>query len=798
MANYFSIENPQTVTNTTQNFGFVAHKLNPVNINDNLTAHGDDLNKMGSSIPTPFARLFLFNLAFEQVNKEEEDAPGSGHKGIIDVNDPKQQRIPSGYHYLVSECLDMLEFIYKYGDRKEFGIREWNFTSDCNALNQSKNKGHNELGQALSSPHELHSPISVIRNINEIYIFTWNGKIIGGTSPKTIVYTSPNLKEAIKDENFIGDQGNVLFDNNVSTPLYERTEAFRRFMYLYMMIDMKGVDNIHAIKKYIENSRDNYDKNLYQDMEVEGLVENPEHNNVKQLTERKIGEIASGNINLYIADNTPVLGDYLIEPTTQNELWGREYVNGVSVEVSTPMVLTENGNRDFVYINDRQWIRGKDRIENPLPEHITDRTLPGTTYKYPYLTVDDFLESHIIEVSYNIRKEAFVTGSESNVQHILPLKKEFFKYFRMEDLFDRDGNPTDILQVTIDPEDECITVILNIPVKGGRVTLVKEYDESMKVDCYDAANTFDMAFFPFYRILNNANIDNNVYNIMVGSTVKDGLSTKFYKVEDLKKKPSEQALSGSVKESVRTSSEINTTHIHVEGVFDLMELTIGTGEESVKGLIVPRFKQIAIANANKQFHFCIDFGTTNTHVVYAEQKVGSVGVIDQKDVHSLDIKDEERQVITLNDDDGVAEFVKFTTFLRREFAPLSIGDGEILSFPLRTTTCQVDRKVGSLRMFDNTNIGFNYNEELAIDNLTTCRYETNIKWKRNDPLSQSRLEQYFTEMLWIMKNKSVLNGGTEDFTIVATYPQSMSIKESDTFTQAWQNAKNTAKAHFTH
>ena len=337
-------------------------------------------------------------------------------------------------------------------------------------------------------------------------------------------------------------------------------------------------------------------------MADEGLVQTPVHSGIKQLTEKQIGDVNSGDVNLYVADNTPVLGDYLIVPTAPKEWWDKEFVNGAPVDVRTPMVLTVNGKKDFTYIDGREWKKGSDTIENPLPEHITERTLPSTTYIYPYLTVDDFLESRIIEVSYNIRNDAFVTGSESNVQHILPLKKEFFKYFRLEDLFDQDGKPTDMLLVSVD-EHECITVKLNIPVKGGKLTLTKEYNESAKVDCYDAANTFDIAFFPFYRMVSNAGIDNNVYNIMIGSTVKDGLTAKFYKMADLNKKPGEQVLSEPIKESVRTSGEINTTHIHVEGVFDLMELSIGKGDDAPKGLLVPRFKQIVMAQATNLFHY---------------------------------------------------------------------------------------------------------------------------------------------------------------------------------------------------
>ena len=55
--------------NATGHYGFVQRDhVDGSKIADKLFEYGDSINKMGTSIPTPYARLYLFDSAFKQLN----------------------------------------------------------------------------------------------------------------------------------------------------------------------------------------------------------------------------------------------------------------------------------------------------------------------------------------------------------------------------------------------------------------------------------------------------------------------------------------------------------------------------------------------------------------------------------------------------------------------------------------------------------------------------------------------------------------------------------------------------------
>ena len=89
-------------------------------------------------------------------------------------------------------------------------------------------------------------------------------------------------------------------------------------------------------------------------------------------------------------------------------------------------------------------------------------------------------------------------------------------------------------------------------------------------------------------------------------------------------------------------------------------------------------------------------------------------------------------------------------------------------------------------MFYNTNIGFNYGEDIS----RSSDYKTNIKWDRFDGNANERMSTFFAQMLWMMKNKSILNNGSDKFILVVTYPISMRPNDLNNFKTAWVNAKN--------
>lgn len=772
--------------NDTGHYGFVKKDyVDGSKIADRLMEYGDSINKMGTSIPTPYARLYLFDSAFKQLNSyfnsQDDSLKQVSYEGVINN---EGDTVPTAYHFLVSECLDMLEFIFKYGDMKEFDVEEWDVEAECDLLKNQGNADQQELGAALLDAHNT----TVLNQFSKIYLFKWktsNGEeiILGGTSPITLVYTSPNVRRRLKEAGlaFNGGAGNRLFDNSRHTPLYKRSKEFREFLYTYWLTDLKKVTSLTTtqIYSYINNCNVQFDKKIIIDRR------NPELKKVEPLSIQNIGSITTSGVYLYCSHNMPDLlyCDYVIKPTAT--IWQHEDVNGEERTVQAPLALTPNGVDGYNYTGpDRKWNKATDIIPSMMEKSLTERILPGTTFKYPYITVDDFLESKIIEVSYNVRKDKFYTGSSQNIKYILPLKKEFFKFFNVGDI-------ENMVNVSVDKDTLDVTVTIDIPLEGGKkITFCKRYydgDEDGKgcdkVRCFDK-EMFDMAIFPSYRLPQN-----NAYNIMLGTNKLDNLKLKFYRQSDLEKgNPIE-----GVDDDIRTSDNgFQTRHLHVDGEFDFIELTVPDEDNTCSALVVPKFKQCP--NTTLNYAFCVDFGTTNTHVAYVSRMLGTTGAVTLKQIEKFGFMrseiagNDDSQIMILNDDRGAGYFVKFPTFLQREFVPYEIDKEKGIHYPMRTTSWEKIQQAGSLNCFSSVNIGFNYDNELIKEGNSQGMYRTNIKWAKNDPLAQSRLKEYFKELLWMMKGKSALNGGGGDFKVVATYPLSMSVPEVQAFKNAWKDA----------
>lgn len=766
--------------NSTGHYGFVQNEINASKIDDGLMDSGDILNKMGTSIPTPYARLYLFDSAFRQVNTyhSDEELKEVAHEGVYDN---EEKIVATAYHHLVSECLDMLEFIFKYGNEKKFGVIEWDVQTECNKIQQFGTSAQKELAEALYDAYNN----TVLGSFSKIYLFTWDGVIVGGTSPITLVFTSPNVRRQFNQKGltgtFKGEEGNILFDQYHATPLHKRSENFRKFIYTYWLAELSKVKEIKntSLFTYIKNSKASYDKHIVVDKA------NPSLTDVVPL-ESTAGIIKTANVNLYCSRNVfnPQTCDYIIKPKVN--IYKQEIVNGAPCTVEAPAVLTENGIDGFRYAP-RPWNKTGDTIPAKLEKYLSKRELPGTTFKYPYLTVDDFLSEKLIEVSYNIRKDKFYTGSASNVKFLMPLKKEFFKFFTIDDI-------DKMIKISQDKETENVTVDISVPVSGGTIKLSKIYTENDRVDCYDATHTFDLAIFPSYQVPVTNNQDFNVYNVMLGSTLQD-LKIKFYRFLDLSNDEQSQCLN-NVKDEKRTndpSDRFETRHINIPSSFDLIEICVNHDNESFHGLIIPRFKQIP--SVTQKFTFCVDFGTTNTQVSYVRRAINSNAVINIAQIKSFDISEEDAQIMLLNDDKGFGFFLKFKTFLQREFVPSIIGQSCDVSYPMRTTSWEINTRVATLKMFENMNIGFNYDKELSVNDSLPGQYKTNIKWAVNDVLARDRMREYFKQLLWMMKSKSALNGGGVDFEVIATYPQSMRVMEASVFKQSWKTAAQQLKTN---
>lgn len=790
---FLTVENPAKVNNTTQEYGVVNTTLSATDISDNIIERGEALGKLASSMPTALARLFIFDSALKEVNAVQSVDSKKGHEGKYDSNSGEYLATP--YHELVGEMLDMLEFIFEYGGEEEFGVIEWNLNNETDKLKNediTTNVGHKRLAHALQSSMDLAGFLSAAVNFNTVYLFTWNEKVVGGTSPLSLVYTSANLRRDIGSSRFVGRGGNVLFAGD-SRPLHKRHADFRKYMYdiYYRHLTGVNVGMLDNLATYIAESATRYP-------DADNSANNVRNGNdlpcMSPVQYDKKRPVTVGLVTLMVSDKNIEISedtsDYMLAPTV------KAYQHG-NPATSVPLALTESGVNGLVYSRKpekRMWIYGADKIPVSLDPVLTNRILPGLGTQYPYIAPQDFLEDKIIEVSYNISNRKFFTGSRTNVGYLLPLKKLFFEYFSVDDLFKYNlstGEPeyTDMLTMTYDEDHEYVDVKLTLPlVKGKKIEFFKRYsvsDGSLdKVDCYEGSSTFDLAFFPFYRL--NHDNGHNVYNVMVGATV-DKVDLTFYNPSDL---TGLQEVDAKANERIRKAvgSPMATTHINVNGAFTFIELSVEKtkGGGTTSALLIPLMRDVPSTHGKGTYTFAIDFGTTNTHVAYGVDHGAGL-----TDITPFDYGKADSQLVMLNDEGGVAEFGQFTTAVKRELVPDVIGKDGAVHFPMRTSTYQ-PAPVPILELFANTNIGFNYGSDIS----NARHYRTNIKWERGSE-SIDRMSTFFEQMLWMMKNKSALNDCTDSFNVIYTYPIAMSEENHGQLQAAWERAKNSVKCNAT-
>lgn len=754
--------------------GFVNSPVVRSQIEDAQKASGVSLNKMGTSIPTPYARLFLFISAFSEINSKQREDAYNAHTGI------------TAYHALISEWLDMMEFIFVYGhDRHNLQIIPWD-ASDVELLKNSKNPKHVKLAEALQDGID-NTP--KLNGYNKIYIFRYDNVILGGTSPLSLVYSSPNWRRQNKNE-FYRVGGGYLFDDQI-VPLHQRGIDFRRFVHKY--IEKFGQTLSEEITTYVVDNRNQYDPEIKKEFEdaigKPGGYARDFDDNYESIKDVEGASVSIGNMQIFCKKDIIVDVDSQYEIIATTKRYATEIVNGASSEVKPPLVLSKHGMDGAIYWKGQKWASYD--IDPSLPSTLSTRQLPGffgTTY--PFVTIDDFLEDKIIEVSYDLHLNKFFTGNRGLTHFLLPLKKEIFKFFEPKDLFIVDeitGAVTltdmfSIEEIDADSDDRKVVARLNIPTKYGRnMEFVREYTNESIVDCFDFRSAFDLAFFPFYKMIGGGK---NVYNIMLGYK-GDEKSAEFFSLNDLTKPLAKQ-------ENLRSRGAVKTVHIHLEDAFDVVELNVNSC--NAKGLIVPIMCEKDVTANQRQYVFCVDFGTTNTHIAYGYSQGGN-GNINRDRVKPLDITEDDLQTVYLNNHEkgspnaGFGQFSEFLTPALREFVPCVIGDG-LFKLPMRTTVCEIPNlTTAEPQIFGNINVGFNYLNEIGSNK--DCIYRTDIKWSASDsdPKAKDRVKMFFKELMWIMKNKAVMNGGRPDFKLVFTYPQSMRKSLIGKFRGLWNDAR---------
>lgn len=703
---------------------------------------GQNVGRMGTSIPSIFARPMLFQTAFNTISPLNYDRPGLNQQ-------------------LISEVFDMLEFLYQNAGNRKLSTQEWATAEQITHLKNSKNKSLKRLGESLDSQ------LAKIGNPAKITFFFWEDvntdgvkvkTLIGGTSMTTMVFTSPNWerKAKVNGWEFRRIDGSKFFDNDVRS-LNNRNSSFRDMMFNLRMSFNDVFDNQcggnNGMAKYIWESIARSGAQITTMTKADFLNTYPPIKNT----------YAGG---LPICKTSPRIGGgYCIRPTVARYK-NQTNAQNQAIQISVPMALNDDGLPGVDYVGGADF-KPEYKIDEALVRttRYFNRELPGDMgIEYPYLTVFDLLEDKIVKVSGSVDKEHFYTFFNGEATYLLPLKSLFFEFFNVRDLDTvNDHTGRKLVEITAD-NDGSVTVKINMPITDPvhrYIPLSKTYTVK---DIIIQPKPVEIGFFPFYKVVGEPQL--NVYNVMLAATEKDTL--EFYTVTPDRIEPIH------AQATVRTPGDRflhNTKYYDVKGIIDFVEVNVGEG---IKALVIPKMTEVNMGNIH--FDFAIDFGTSNTFIAY-------------KTTTSPDIK--TLKFGNIDNGTGVANNDVQTVFLhtpsptmidtfQREFMLPTIGmEDSLAGFPIKTAVCEVKQfeSVQSPKLFGNINVGFKFKNEISAGSIPNASYFTDLKWaleqSPGERIPTWRVLAFCKQILWLVKNKALLNGGDARFNVMLTFPESM-------------------------
>ncbi len=757
--------------------------------------------KAGTSIPSPFARLYLFDTAFRMVNS--------------DIN----ARELTMYHVLVSQCMDMLELLFQAGNSPDLTYKVWNRAERLSHLNSTNGAAggltrhpHQILAKALEL--DLRNELASLQQFTLIY---YKGALLGGTSPLSLVFTSPNWEQERQNKYIDAPKsttGRTFFQNEY-VPLQNRDEGF--VTYLRRLYDQYGSTLLRGgLKDYLYK--------VYFDGPVALPVE-PD-TTLANFDPIQIGGDGNSTLQvvpglaLYKVREADVLADieessdFVIQPTVL--LYQKEARNGAATGVPRPLVLASRMDVTGRYVKNTNWnpqtviMR---TLLNNLSEGglLADRFLPGVdNVRYPFVTTDDFLEDFLVKMPFKLNNGRFFTGMAGDCEFLLPIRKAYFNFFRIDDLQ---------RQLTIHTDGNTVTATLRIPIRNNRtVEFKKQY--SLAEEQTTLNFRAGLAFFPFYKLtVPEPYLQSlNQYTVMLADLSDD--NTNFRAADSIRFYQTDQTVANQWKpldvptpETRSPKANAPATFFYkIPKAFDLLEVKLERNGVPYRGLILPKFTVID-QKGFKPFTFAIDFGTSNTHVAYTDTTTGNVEpkgltVSDNK----VQLEQDELQMVLLNKPyDGYevqnpydryrlpvsyGSLPQFDSLIRREFVPAILGKefGSPFAFPLRTAVYEkigMSDSVGGDNLFSKLNLGFNIDLEEMPTGVN--RYVTNLKWlfenQPGDTLNKPRVRAFFETLLLLIRNKVILNqGNIQETKVVWLAPSSMRESTKESLEEQWKKA----------
>ncbi|MBR1804310.1 MAG: hypothetical protein IJ775_05340 [Muribaculaceae bacterium] len=706
-----------------------------------------------TAIPSPFAQLDLVKNAFTALSNPYLRGAAMNER-------------------LVSNALDVAQLLFDFENHKDYlRLVRWNREEQ---LAQLKASGQHRLyGETL----ELFLAADKVYNFDDLhdwYILLWGSQVVGGTSPASLVMAAPVSApiDAIKVE-----QGVPLFSTD--RPLWKRDDEFVYYMYLLFNAYPVLREKVGMVYSYMLHNLEYLRRErtaLYQ--RITQVIPNP--NALDRERAAAVLEVLEHTYDRFNgAADVSVLGarfyhkrvadirtsasesDFVIQPTMPQPA-GK----------TLPLVLCNgfNGSVEHYRYIDREWDSATEVLAGTVP--MEQRKLPDTSIQYPFLTTADLLTDSILRVSNAIDGNHFFDGNikskdpEPTKGYLLPLKPEFFRWFTADDL-KRHVVGRNMLDIE-EASDGSVLVTLRIPVKKRHIELTRRYYPTT-----DHTWTFDerrgtgrvvdaimsAAVFPFVRTERNDD-----YTVQLFSMLGDGsASLRFLRNGGDTSKI-------VVTQKQRAHTVYTTEYYDVNGTWDYAEATVHNNLGTFTGIILPMWKPYT--PSAQELIFAIDFGTTNTHVEWAER-----GQMSQPLTFASGT--EQVLVASLLKQGGldIAEQLQ-----RIEFLPHDIDS--LYGFPLRSALASNTGNDGGRRLFHDVNIPFLY-ERKFFDGYDVT---TGLKWMNNNILAK----EFLRELTLLIKAKALLeNVDLRNVQVVYFYPVSMGGSDRRQLQDTWEDLYRT-------
>lgn len=761
-------------------------------INDSIA--GGNAGKVGSSIPTPFARIYLFETAYD----------------FVTANPDVDEKDATFYDQLVSQSLDLLQLIFEKGKSDKLKIYEWNSNSQVNALVKSNvNEGHKVLAEALSMATRNNEKLQTIRLIE------YDGILLGGTSPMTLTYTSPNATRLIRENQLVllsNDNKNQFFIERNVKHLNKRSLEFQKYIYWLVNNHVAFAQQnspLQCFKQYVKK-------------QLDGVKFPPEEfinaaENYPELTKQSNGgaeiklSVYNGLVLSY--NDAPIRmedSDFLMQPSTS------------CFSGPVPVVLPTDGDSScdgWKYTTNEVWKAFTTveyfHIEN---KKLEDRYLPVngaenqfTTNKYPWLTTDDFFEKSIVCLGFNLNRERFFfpTVQESGAQFLLPIRKEYFKYFTLTDL---SQNLT--CEVNLGKYNRPVDVTFRLKIKlknKASIILSRKYATAQNSDYRIVEATgMSLGVFPFYRCSVEEDRKNEYSVYLYGLSGDTSYANLSFWSQNPDRHNLTEVVDNSTHGAVRTTearsgfSKVYNLRNETSNSFDVIEVSLKEDGATCRGLAIPVWLQTARFDISKKVIISVDFGTSNTYVAFSEngnpqpltitEKEQQMVLLNDKTIDPATAKSQYRNVASFGPAESMAVFL-------REFVPSIIGDkdnvteDEVVDYPIKTATIEKLNFQPSDKLFSGISVGFNIDNEKTKVDSSIFKYMTNLKWNaeehnRNQERGEfnkdrTRVRAFCDQTLWMIKNKLIMNGYSTEGQMMYFYPDSMSAASREIFNEAW-------------